>query len=83
MISMKIQARKDQTEIACLMKGTGKDIEREIIHAPAGLIRQFIECLQQNEVPDDIIRAVVRQLILAMTDELKEQLNIMVEGGVL
>lgn len=83
MISMKIQAHKDQTEVACLMKGKGKDIEREIILAPAGLIRQYIECLQQNEVPDDIIRAAVRQLILTMTDELKEQLKIMVEGGAL
>lgn len=83
MISMKIRAQQDQTEVACLMKGTGKEIEREIIHAPAGLIRQYIECLQQNDVPAETIRKAVLHLTNAMVKQLQDQMKDMVKGGIL
>lgn len=81
MIKFFIEDKGSRVESTCQMLGTGLDLKHEIALAPAALIEQFIRCLQQNDVPAEVIRRQVMQVSEIMADIMKDRMHEMITKG--
>ena len=80
---IKLSVKDENGSVKCIssMYGSGLEIKNEIAYVPSALLEQFVSCLKKNNVPGDVIRRQLTEVIDKMTENIKECTFTLVKGG--